>query len=146
MTTIVIVGLLVIAGIWAVYLLPVVFGERHTTPLSSTEEFDRWSHSMANVQRHSVAELAQSSREQIRARRRRTLITLGVMTIGSLGAAWRMSSLPWLLVGLFFVALIFLYVSLLAQMKQRRDERLKVTHVAERSTEWDEPPIRVIAN
>lgn len=146
MTTIVIVGLLVIAGIWAVYLLPVVFGERNTTPLSSTDEFDRWTHSMANVQRHTVAELAQSSRELVRARRRRTLITLGVLAIGSLGAAWRMGSMPWLLIGLFFVSLVFLYVSLLVQMKQRRDERLKVTHVAERTPEWDETPIKVIAN
>lgn len=143
---VVIVGLLVIAGIWAVYLLPVVFGERKSTPLSSTEEFDRWSHSMANVQRHSVAELARSSRERVRARRRRTLITLGVLIVGSLVQAWRAGSLPWLLTGLFFVSLAFLYLTLLAQMRQRRNERLKITHVAERIPEWEEPQIRVIAN
>lgn len=146
MTTVLIVGLLVIAAIWAVYLLPVVFGERHQTPLSSTEEFDRWTHSMANVQRHSVAELTRSSKQQIQARRKRTLLTLGVLIIASLGAAWRMSSLPLLLLGLFFVSLTFLYLSLLRQMRMRRDERLKVTHVAERSSDWDEPQIRVIAN
>lgn len=144
--TVVIVGLLVIAGIWAVYLLPVIFGDRSTTPLSSTEEFDRWSHSMANVQRHSVAELAQSSRERIRARRRRTVITLGILIVGSLFQAWRAGSMVWLFVGLFFLSLAFLYLSLLAQMRQRRNERLKVTHVAERPTEWEQPQIRVIAN
>lgn len=144
--TVVIVGLLVIAGIWAVYLLPTVFGERSTTPLSSAEEFDRWSHSMANVQRQSVSELARSNKERIRARRRRTLITLAVLIVGSLVQAWRAGSMAWLLVGLFFVSLTFLYLSLLAQMRQRRNERLKVTHVAERPAGWEEPQIRVIAN
>jgi hypothetical protein len=31
-------------------------------------------------------------------------------------------------------------------MKQRRLQRLKVTHVAERPTEWEEPQVKVIAN
>jgi hypothetical protein len=30
-------------------------------------------------------------------------------------------------------------------MKQQRQWRLKVTHVSERPTEWDEPQIKVIA-
>ena len=51
-----------------------------------------------------------------------------------------------LLVGLFFASLIILYAAALAQMKQRRLQRLKVTHVSERPTEWEEPQVRVIAN
>jgi peptidoglycan/LPS O-acetylase OafA/YrhL len=145
METSVIVGLLIIAGIWSVYLLPVVFGDRRDAPLSSTEEFDRWSHSIANVQKHSTAELASSSRDVVRQRRRRTLWALAGLTTVCLFLAWRQGSLPWLLIGLFFASLIALYLVLLTQMRQRRDQRLKVTHVAERPTEWEEPQVRVIA-
>jgi hypothetical protein len=142
----VIVGLLVIAAVWAVYLLPVVFSDRRGTTLSSTEEFDRWSHSMANVQRQSAADLAASSRDLIRTRRRRTLAILATLVVVSFGLAWYQGSLAWLLAGLFFGSLIGVYMALLSQMKQRRAQRLKVTHVAERPAEWEEPQVKVIAN
>jgi Ca2+/Na+ antiporter len=145
MESIVVVGLLVIAGVWAVYLMPVVFGEKRDAPLSSTEAFDRWSHSMANVQKHSTAELASSQRERIRMRRRRTLMALGLLTVASFGLALRLGSMPWLLMGLLFVSLTVLYLLLLAQMRQRRDERLRVIHLVERPSEWEEPQIKVIA-
>ncbi|HEX9762944.1 MAG TPA: hypothetical protein VGA97_07595 [Acidimicrobiia bacterium] len=145
METSVIVGLLIIAGIWSVYLLPVVFGDRRDAPMSSTEEFDRWSHSIANVQKHSTAELASSSRDILKLRRRRTLGALSFLTLLALAMAWRQGSMPWLLGGLFFASLIVLYLVVLSQMRQRRDIRLKVTHVAERPTEWEEPQVRVIA-
>ena len=142
----VIVGLLVIAAVWAVYLLPVVFSDRRGTTMNSTEEFDRWTHSMANVQRHTAADLASSSKDLVRTRRRRTLAILGILAVGSFALAWTQGSVPWLLVGLFFGSLIGLYLAVLAQMKQKRQQRLKVTHVAERPTEWEEPQVRVIAN
>ncbi len=146
METSVIVGLLVIAAVWSVYLLPVVFGDRREGSLSSTEEFDRWSHSMAHVQRHTAADLASSRRNAIRSRRRRALGLLGILAIASFGLAWSANSLAWLLVGLFFVSLVGLYLAVLAQMKQRRNLRLKVTHVSERPAEWEEPQVKVIAN
>lgn len=142
----VIVGLLVIAAVWAVYLLPVVFSDRKGTTMGSTEEFDRWSHSVANVQKHTAADLAASHRDVIRTRRRRTLAVLVGLVVASFGLAWYLGSLPWLLAGLFFGSLIGLYLAVLAQMKQRRAQRLKVTHVSERPAEWEEPQVRVIAN
>jgi hypothetical protein len=60
--------------------------------------------------------------------------------------AWLQNSWSWLLVHLFFDSLIVLYLTALSQMKQRRQWRLKVTHVAERPAEFEEPQIRVIAN
>ena len=146
METSVIVGLLVIAAVWSVYLLPVVFSDRREGSINSTEEFDRWSHSMADVQRHTAADLATSNRGVVRLRRRRTLVSLIGLTIVSLGFAWYASSLAWLLVGLFFVSLVGLYMAVLTQMTRRRAARLKVTHVAERSDELEEPQIRVISS
>jgi len=142
----VIVALLVVAAVWAVFLLPVVFSDRRGATLSSTEEFDRWTHSMANVQKHTAADLAAGSRDVIRARRRRTLVALIGLTAAGFVLAWRLSSLEWLLVALFFVSLIGLYVAALSQMKRQRDQRLKTAHVSERPTEWEEPQVRVIAN
>ena len=147
MTTPLIVAALVIGAIWAVYLLPAVFGERHSgSSINSTEEFDRWSHSIAHVQKHSAADLAASHKDQIRTRRRRTLTGLAFLAAVGFGGAAYFGSIAWLLGGLFFASLIILYVAALAQMKQRRLQRLKVTHVAERPTEWEEPQVKVIAN
>jgi len=146
METSVIVGLLVIAAVWSVYLLPVVFSDRREGSINSTEEFDRWSHSMADVQRHTAADLATSSRGVIRLRRRRTLVSLIGLTTVSLGLAWFTDSSAWLLVGLFFVSLVGLYMAVLTQMTKRRAARLKVTHVAERPAELEEPQIRVISS
>jgi len=145
MTTPLIVAALVIGAIWAVYLLPTVFGERSAASMSSTEEFDRWTHSMAHVQKHTAADLAASHKDQIRIRRRRTLGMLALLAVAGFGAAAYSGSIAWVLVGLFFTSLFVLYVAALAQMKQRRLQRLKVTHVSERPTEWDEPQVRVIA-
>ncbi|HEY6635699.1 MAG TPA: hypothetical protein VI141_08825 [Acidimicrobiia bacterium] len=146
MMTPLIVAALVIGAIWAVYLLPAVFGERGSASINSTEEFDRWSHSVAHVQKHTAADLAASHKDRIRTRRRRTLGLLTAIALTALAAAAYFGSMPWLLAGLFFSSLLVLYVVALAQMKQRRLQRLKVTHVAERPTEWEEPQIKVIAN
>lgn len=113
--------------------------------MNSTEEFDRWTHSIAHVQKHSAADLAASHKDQIRLRRRRTLGTLAGFAAAGFGAAAYFGSIGWLLIGLFFTSLFVLYVAALAQMKQRRLQRLKVTHVSERPTEWEEPQVRVIA-
>lgn len=141
-----IIAALVIVAIWAVYLLPSIFGERSSTPINSTEEFDRWTHSMAHVQKQSAAELAASHKDQIRTRRRRTLASLAVLAAACLAAWAYFGPVAWLLASLFFSSLIILYTVALAQMKQRRLQRLKVSHVSERPTEWEEPQVRVIAN
>jgi hypothetical protein len=146
MTTPLIVAALVIGAIWAVYLLPAVFGDRGSASINSTEEFDRWSHSIAHVQKQTAADLAASQKDRIRVRRRRTLTALALLAVSGFVGAVYFGSLAWLLGGLFFTSLIVLYGAALAQMKQRRLQRLKVTHVAERPTEWEEPQVKVIAN
>jgi hypothetical protein len=69
-----------------------------------------------------------------------------LLAVAGFAAAIYFGSIAWLLGGLFFTSLIVLYGAALAQMKQRRLQRLKVTHVAERPTEWEEPQVKVIAN
>jgi hypothetical protein len=146
METSVIVGLLLIAAIWSVYLLPSVFGDRQNAPKNSTEEFDRWTHLMADVQKRSYNRRAVGQRDVIRNRRRRTMGILIVLAVMTAGLALFQNSLPWLLIHLFIDSLIALYLVALAQMRQQRQWRLKVTHVSERPTEWEEPQIKVIAN
>lgn len=141
-----IIGLLVIAAVWSVYLLPLVFGDRRTAPISSTQEFDRWTHSIAYVQKQSIQDLAASGRSVLQRRRRRAVSALCTLMVAALAAAWYRNSMAWLLTALFFGSLLVLYLVLLAQMKQQRLHRMKVTHVAERPSEWEEPQVRVIAN
>lgn len=146
METSVIVGLLLIAAVWSVYLLPSVFGDRQNTPKNSTEEFDRWTHLMADVQKRPYSRSAVSERDVIRLRRRRTMAVLVTLALVTAGLALWQNSLPLLLVHLVVDAMVALYVAALAQMKQQRQWRLKVTHVSERPTEWDEPQVKVVAN
>jgi hypothetical protein len=145
MQTSVIIGLLVIAAIWSVYLLPSVFGDRQNAPLNSTEEFDRWTHLIADVQKRPYSKGEVGQRDVIRLRRRRAMAILIGLALVTAGLAWWQNSLPLLLLHLFIDSLIALYIAALAQMKQRRQWRLKVSHVAERP-EWEEPKVRVIAN
>jgi hypothetical protein len=54
--------------------------------------------------------------------------------------------LGWLLIHLFVDGLLFLYIAALAQVKQRREYRLKVSHVSDQRPDFEEPQIKVIAN
>lgn len=141
-----IIGLLVIAAVWSVYLLPLVFGERRNAPITSTQEFDRWSHSLSYVQRQTPQDMVASRRDMTQRRRLRVMTALVALTLGVLGIAWYRNSMAWLLTGLFFGSLLGMYLVLLAQMKQQRLRRIERTHVAERHAERDEPQVRVIAN
>lgn len=146
MPTTIIIGLLVIAGVWSIYLLPSLIGDRRNAPLNSTEEFDRWTHLMADVQKRSFSRGQVSERDLIRLRRRRALAILAALALGTAALAWWQGSWALLLVHLFIDSLIALYVAALAQMRHGRQRRLEVTHVSERQSDWEEPQIRVVAN
>jgi len=141
----VIVGLLLIAAVWSVYLLPSVFGDRQNTPKNSTEEFDRWTHLMADVQKRPYNRRAVGQRDIIRLRRRRAIGVLAALALVTAALALWQNSLPLLLVHLFVDSLIALYVAARAQMKQQRQWRLKVTHVSERPAEWDDSQVKIVA-
>ena len=97
MEAILLIGALLIAAAWGVYLIPNVTSGRRGTPLSSTEQFDRWTHVMADVQSRDYTLSQASARNVVRRRRRRTLLTLIVLAVGALGAALVFSSVGWLI-------------------------------------------------
>ena len=146
METPLIVGLLVIAAVWSIYLLPTVFGDRREASMHSAEEFDRFTHLMADVQKRPRSSIVPESRTTVRNRRRAVLSGLVILAIVTGGMALWQSSLAWLLIHLFVDGLLFLYIAALAQVKQRRQERLKVSHVSEQRPDFEEPQIKVIAN
>jgi hypothetical protein len=141
-----IVGLLVIAAIWSIYLLPSVFGDRQQATLHSADEFEKFSHLMADVQKRPRSSIVPESRNIVRHRRRIVLgILIGAALVTAGVAFWQMS-FGWLLIHLTIDGLLFLYIAALAQVKQKRQWRLKVSHVSDQRPDFEEPQIRVIAN
>jgi hypothetical protein len=145
MTASLIVALLVIATVWGFYLLPSLMGDRRDAPLSSTEQFDRWTSLMADVQRRQFSASASSKRLTVRARRRRVLGTLIGLAVATLVVAWLRDSLNWLLVHLAVDVLLALYVAVLVQIRQAHQYRVAVDTLPDRQAERQETQVRVIA-
>ena len=146
MLTPIIVAGLVIAAVWGLYLLPGIFGDQRTTPLNSTEEFDRVTRRMADIQRHSYDASVATARDLVRIRRRRATIIFVVLAVASAFLAWREGSLNWLLLHLGIDACFAWYLAMLAQLRQRHAQRLANRYFADGETQWEEFPVRVIAN
>ena len=146
METPIIVGLLVIAAVWSIYLLPTVFGDRREASLHSAEEFDRFTHLMADVQKRPRNTIVSPERYSVRNRRRAVLGVLASVALATGGLALWQQSLNYLLIHLFIDSLLFLYVAALAQVKQRREYRLKISHVSDQRPAFEEPQIKVVAN
>ncbi|HLT97751.1 MAG TPA: hypothetical protein VK070_13315 [Acidimicrobiia bacterium] len=146
MTASLIVALLVIATVWGFYLLPSLLGDRRDAPLSSTEQFDRWTSLMADVQRRQYSASASSTKLTVRARRRRVLGVLIGLAVATLAVAWWRNSLNWLLVHLAVDVLLALYVAVLVQIRQAHRYRLAVDTLPDRQVERQESQVRVIAN
>ena len=142
----ILIAALVIATIWGVYLFPQLFGRNSTAPLNSTQEFDRWTHVMADVQRRAYSGSGVSARDSIRARRRRALAVLGGLAVATLVVAFFTGNVWWLLLHLTVDALVAVYVGILLQMKQKKAGRMAHDHLVERPHDADQPPIRIVAN
>ena len=140
------IAALVILAIWGTYLFPTIFGKRRSAPLNSTEEFDRWTHVMADVQNRTYAASSAATRGSVRARRRKVLGLMVGVAIVTLAVSFVTGSVWWLVVHLAVDALIAAYVGLLLQVKQQHATRVADKHVASRPHDADEPPIRIVAN
>ncbi len=145
MTASLIVALLVIATVWGFYLLPSLMGDRRDAPLSSTEQFDRWTSLMADVQRRQYSASASSKRLTVRARRRRALAVMVSLAVATLAVAWWRNSLAWLLVHLAVDVLLALYVAVLVQIRQNHDYRVAMDTLPDRQAERQETQVRVVA-
>ncbi len=145
MEAILLIGALIIAAAWGVYLIPNVTSGRRGTPLSSTEQFDRWTHVMADVQSRSYSLAQASSRNVLRRRRRRTLLALAVLAVLALGAALALSSIGWLIAHLALDAATAWYVGMLMQVKQREAARVANHHFETMSAAPEGPPVRIVA-
>ena len=139
------IGALLIAGVWGFYLFPSFFGQRREAPLNSTEEFGRWTHFMADVQQREYGAGQVSARDVVRARRRRTMAILLLLSIGTLVLAYLRSSVNWLLVSLAVDGLIAWYVAMLMQLRQRRALQAARVHARSQPVQADQPRVRIVA-
>jgi hypothetical protein len=145
MVTPIIVAGLVIAAVWGLYLLPAMFGERRTTPLNSTEEFDRLTRIMADVQRRNYDAKLSSARDLVRIRRRRTMFGLALVAAGTLFFAWKYGSLNWLLLHLGIDACLAWYLAMVAQLRSRQAQKVANRYFSDNAREWEESPVKVVA-
>lgn len=141
----ILIGALVVSAIWGIYLFPSLAGGRRNAPISSTEEFDRWTHIMADVQRRSYAADRSSARDRLRTRRRRALVAMSALAVGTLALSYATSSIGWLLAHLTIDAMIAWYIGMLMQVRQQHALRVARHHEVTRPHDADEPPVRIVA-
>lgn len=116
-TTIEIVLFILLAGVWAALLIPSFVHSRREAPINSTENFARSTAKLAAVRAVNAEKTASQAR--LKARRRRILMGLGVLAIGTLGAALYSGSWAWLSASLVVDAALAAYIALLLQVKQQ---------------------------
>jgi hypothetical protein len=146
MVTPIIVAGLVIAAVWGLYLLPGMFGERRTTPLNSTEEFDRLTKLMADVQRRTYNAQLSSARDLVRIRRRRAVWALGAIAAVTAFLAWSQKSPNWLLIHIGIDACLAWYLAMLAQLRQRQAQRVASRYFSDDGSQFEAAPVKVIVN
>ncbi len=142
MDTIGVILLLLVAGVWAFFLLPALFTVRKDAPVSTTRQFSRLTARLESVQR-AAADHRSLGRRQLLARRRRILVVLALLALASIAVAlWRSSPV---LLGfhLFVDAVLAWYVVRLVHLRQRRQWATAVARLP--AAREDEEPVRVVA-
>jgi uncharacterized membrane protein YoaK (UPF0700 family) len=143
MDTIGVILLLLVAGVWAFFLLPAFFTGRRDAPVSTTQEFSRLTARLQSVQRPAPRR-PDLTRARVLARRRRILLSLTVGAVATIGLALWLGSLPLLGVHLVVDAVLAWYVVMLVQIRQRRREQSKVVDL--RALEDTEKRVRIVAS
>jgi hypothetical protein len=113
-----VLAFILIAAVWAAFLLPSFFESRRRAPLNATRAFARSTALLASVATVPGTEVM--ARRKARERRRRALYLLIVGALVALTVAIVQSSVVWLGVTLAFDVAIAIYVGLLVHLKQRR--------------------------
>lgn len=145
----ILIFLLVIGGVWAIYLVPPILNSRKETPLASTAEYSRIAARLNSVQNEGQSVAAALSRNAVLARRRRTLATLAIGAITSLVLALTTRSIGWLFVHIAIDAGLAWYMAVLLQIKQARGQELPVpinSPAMAGTTQLEPQPVRVVAS
>ena len=119
---------ILIAGIWAAFLLPSFLDTRRKTPTSTTRSFARSTALLASVSSSSGQELAARRRSQLR--RQRALGVLGAGAVVTLVAAIWLQSTLWLGISIAFDVAIAAYITLLLYLRQQPRRRSTVVPMA----------------
>lgn len=134
------IGFIVIALLWAAFLLPSFFENRRKAPIASTRSFARSTALLATVAASDAAEVA--ARRQASQRRLRTLVSLVGGAVITLAVAILQASVVWLGVSLAFDIAIAGFITMLLQARQRRYLAERTTVMLPAVSEEDPAPVR----
>ena len=139
-----IVLFILLAAVWAVFLIPSFFNSRKEAPINSTQDFAR-NAARLNAVRVSAVEPAVARRRRTLARRRRTLLLLITAAIASLAAAIWTGSVALLGVNLAVDMALAAYVAILFQVNQQPAPRAIVVPMQQVESTEEQAQIRVVA-
>jgi hypothetical protein len=139
-----IVAFILIACIWAAFLLPSFFESRRKAPLNTTRSFARSTALLASVATSTGPEII--ARRKAHERRQRFLTALAGAAIISLGVAILRSSVLWLGVTLICDLTIAAYIGVMLDMRQQAETPRVVALPSENTLlEPDRHTVRVVA-
>ncbi|KAA3638926.1 MAG: hypothetical protein DWP92_05445 [Armatimonadetes bacterium] len=131
-----IVVFILIAGLWAAFLLPSFFDHKRRAPKATTRDFARAQQKLATVA-SSQPDTDTYIRRHAQVRRQRILFGMGVASVATLVFATWTGSLPWLYLNIAINVSIASYVTLLLTIKQRRAVQrtivTPITHAPQRT-------------
>lgn len=111
-------GFILIAGIWAAFLLPQVFDTRKHAPITTTRNYARDTALLAAVSA-SASSPSLLARRRVIGQRRRMLLALGGVALVTLMTAIWTGSVLWLSASLVIDVLLAGYITALLVMKQQ---------------------------
>jgi hypothetical protein len=114
-----IVLFILIAGLWAAFLLPSFFDQRSHAPKATTRDYARTKEMLASVAQ-SRPDSDTYIRQHAQVRRQRILAGLGAASVSTLLFATWTGSVAWLMINIAVNVSIAGYVTLLLTIKQRR--------------------------
>ena len=147
---------LLIAGVWAAFLLPPALANRRSSPLSSTEEFSKLTRQLGKARSMStdapkVAALKDAAeagidREGVLARRRQILVALVTTVLGTLIGAIAFGNFQLLLLNLLADAGLVWYIVMLLQIKARQAAVIAVVDIRPLAEPVDRSQFQVISS
>ncbi|MDA2978792.1 MAG: hypothetical protein O3B42_03390 [Actinomycetota bacterium] len=114
-----IVLFILVAGLWAAFLLPSFFDHRSRAPKATTRDYARTKEKLANIAL-SQPDSDTYIRRHAQIRRQQILSGMGIASASTLVFATWTNSMPWLWLNIAINVGIASYVTLLLTIKQRR--------------------------